>query len=208
MDAYYMILPDKSRIGPLTASQLLQKGMTPESPVWHEGLADWCAAKEVPALASLLANPSRAVRSSVVFVDEDAAVSNPESGDIDEPEEQPSASSRIIFPSVVTIIEACVPWILFMLFYDSISSNVMFGGINQIYEANIFWPITFAGVYMFCVLFGLMAILSAARADRCEALGLNAKARKSRGKISAWLFFSAIFCLASLFIMLFPIILD
>ena len=48
----YWIIIDNKHAGPYSATQLIDAGLTPETLVWHEGLADWAKAGEVPELAA------------------------------------------------------------------------------------------------------------------------------------------------------------
>ena len=48
-----------TRVGPLSVSQLAERGIDPSTPVWTAGMPDWTRADRVPELASLLANRTR-----------------------------------------------------------------------------------------------------------------------------------------------------
>lgn len=50
---YWTIIDDR-HAGPFTAGQLMDRGLTPETPVWHAGLPDWVAAGEIDELRILL----------------------------------------------------------------------------------------------------------------------------------------------------------
>ena len=50
---YWTIIDDR-HAGPFTAEQLMERGLTPETPVWHAGLPDWVAAGEIDELRILL----------------------------------------------------------------------------------------------------------------------------------------------------------
>lgn len=51
----YWIIVDNRHAGPYTADALISMGITPDSPVWHEGLVDWTPAGEIPELAAMMA---------------------------------------------------------------------------------------------------------------------------------------------------------
>jgi len=53
--AQYYLVKDKQRVGPFDVAQLLQNGLTPDSLVWCEGMANWTKASEVAELATALA---------------------------------------------------------------------------------------------------------------------------------------------------------
>lgn len=50
---YYLYIDDQQR-GPFSIEQLAEMGITPETEVWTEGMADWKQAGDVPALTTLL----------------------------------------------------------------------------------------------------------------------------------------------------------
>lgn len=49
----YWIYDGAAERGPYTIDQLRQLGIAPSTPVWREGLADWCRADLLPELAAL-----------------------------------------------------------------------------------------------------------------------------------------------------------
>lgn len=51
----YYIIKNNNRIGPIGYADLMSYGLTPDTPVWHEGMADWKAASTLPELAELFA---------------------------------------------------------------------------------------------------------------------------------------------------------
>lgn len=56
MEKEYYIVVDDNRIGPLSLTQLAERGIEPSTLVWTAGLADWTRADCVPELATVLAN--------------------------------------------------------------------------------------------------------------------------------------------------------
>ena len=50
----YFIIENGQQVGPLTIDQLRSKGITGETNVWHEGMAQWGKAKDIPEIASIL----------------------------------------------------------------------------------------------------------------------------------------------------------
>lgn len=50
---YYLFINDEQR-GPYSIEQLAEMGITPETEVWTEGMADWKQAGDVPQLTALL----------------------------------------------------------------------------------------------------------------------------------------------------------
>ena len=56
MEKEYYIVVDDNRVGPLSFTQLSERGIEPSTLVWTAGMADWSRADTVPELAPLLAN--------------------------------------------------------------------------------------------------------------------------------------------------------
>ena len=44
----YFFVKDNQKMGPVPFEQLLANGLTPESLVWSEGMANWTPAGQVP----------------------------------------------------------------------------------------------------------------------------------------------------------------
>lgn len=59
MEKEYYIVVDDNRVGPLTMTQLSERGIEPSTLVWTAGMADWTRADNVPELAPLIANRTR-----------------------------------------------------------------------------------------------------------------------------------------------------
>ena len=53
MNAYFYIDKNNVQRGPVAGERLLEFGVTPETPVWCEGMADWMPAETVDELKSL-----------------------------------------------------------------------------------------------------------------------------------------------------------
>ena len=50
----YFIIENGQQAGPFTIDQLRSKGVTGETNVWREGMAQWGKAKDIPEIASIL----------------------------------------------------------------------------------------------------------------------------------------------------------
>ena len=50
----YYIAENGNQVGPLEINQLLSRGVTVNTLVWHEGMTEWAPAGSVPELAQLL----------------------------------------------------------------------------------------------------------------------------------------------------------
>lgn len=81
---------DNSHAGPFTAGQLADMGISPETLVWHEGLADWTPARDIPALAYIFAVEAEVDDAPVAIEENQAApVDTPRQELVDETESQP-----------------------------------------------------------------------------------------------------------------------
>lgn len=192
MNLYYMVLPDKSQIGPMTIDELLKNGLDADTYVWCEEFSDWTQAKNVPELQSVLD-----------LSDEEESGKKRTNGGGRTKEH----TTKMLAASFMTTCWACVPWILFLLFYDRLAMNMMFGGVNQIIQADIIWPAAVGGTYFLCIFLGLLSILKAAKADRYKLIGEAVRARRAMGASRGLLTFSTIFGLITLAVELYPIIL-
>lgn len=55
MKQYYLVI-NGEKSGPFTIDQLATQQLTPETPVWTEGMSDWVPAQQVAELSSLFAS--------------------------------------------------------------------------------------------------------------------------------------------------------
>lgn len=53
---YYIII-DGAQHGPFSKEELRARGITPDTMVWHEGMADWAKASTVSSLSDLFSRP-------------------------------------------------------------------------------------------------------------------------------------------------------
>ena len=59
MEKEYYIVEGDTRVGPLSMTQLAEKGIEPSTLVWTAGMADWARADSLPELASIIANRTK-----------------------------------------------------------------------------------------------------------------------------------------------------
>ena len=55
MKQYYLVI-NGEKSGPFTIDQLTTQQVTPQTPVWTEGMSDWVPAQQVAELSSLFAS--------------------------------------------------------------------------------------------------------------------------------------------------------
>ena len=58
IDTGWFAMFGERRVGPMTIAELINNGLTPSHPVWHEGLTDWQPASSVPEVMNQI-NASR-----------------------------------------------------------------------------------------------------------------------------------------------------
>ena len=56
MEKEYYIVEGDTRVGPLSMTQLSERGIEPSTLVWTAGMSDWARADSLAELAPLLAN--------------------------------------------------------------------------------------------------------------------------------------------------------
>lgn len=54
MKKYYIVVNNQS-VGPYDIEELRMQGVTPQTPVWYDGLSDWTPAGQIPELSVLFA---------------------------------------------------------------------------------------------------------------------------------------------------------
>lgn len=67
MEKEYYIVEGDTRVGPLSMSQLAEKGIEPSTLVWTAGMANWTRADNVAELAPMLANRVRMDQNESAF---------------------------------------------------------------------------------------------------------------------------------------------
>ena len=50
----YWTIKDNRHAGPFSAQQLADMGITPDTPVWHEGLPDWVPARQIREIVDIM----------------------------------------------------------------------------------------------------------------------------------------------------------
>lgn len=158
MEKEYYIVVDDNRVGPLSFTQLSERGIEPSTLVWTAGMADWTRADCVPELASLLASRTR----------------------IDEQESAFGAYARPEEPSSRHLQSYNEP-----RNYDAFNNGVNQGGEYSNPPTN--WKTlaivaTFTGLIFSCIggIFGVIAWVNANKAENAMRFGDDFTAR------SAW----------------------
>ncbi len=96
---FYVIINDQEQ-GPFTMDQLATMGITPETEVWTQGMADWQQAGDVPALTTLLQqlefqrHTAPATPPARAFVTQPRPVPQPQYEPIYEPQYEPQQPAQ------------------------------------------------------------------------------------------------------------------
>lgn len=113
----YWLMKGGVRLGPMGFSELVRAIDSPASPVWREGLPDWCAAENVPELAGLfrVQQPVMPPAASFSAVQQPAPAAAPgASGE----ETEPMPPTYLAW-SVVTMLLCCLPTGIAALVYST-----------------------------------------------------------------------------------------
>lgn len=111
----FFIVENNQQAGPFTLEEMAARGVTPSTPVWHEGMSDWTPAGNLPELASLFAAHSPSCQTS--------ANCNP----------QPSPSNEVcpktwLAESILITLFCCIPFgIVGIVKASSVSSKFSVG---------------------------------------------------------------------------------
>ena len=123
---FHLIVNGKQE-GPFTVEELSQKGITPESEVWAEGMADWAQAGDVPELTAVLQRAEFEAAQQAAR----AAEARPTMGQPYEPSSPPSYVPPQV-PPRVPVQDAppkksgCTPWLVAALILAILFGTMVF----------------------------------------------------------------------------------
>lgn len=112
----FFIVENNQQAGPFSVEEMAMHGVTPSTPVWREGMADWTPAGNVPELASLFSTSRPQPQSSYQGC-------NPDSNPM-----QPVCPKTWLLESILVTIFCCVPFgIVGIIKASSVSSKFAAG---------------------------------------------------------------------------------
>ncbi len=123
---FHLIVNGKQE-GPFTIEELSQRGITPESEVWAEGMADWTQAGDVPELTAVLQRAEFEAAQQAAR----AAEARPTMGQPYEPSTPPSYVPPQV-PPRVPVQDAppkksgCTPWLVAVLILAILFGTMVF----------------------------------------------------------------------------------
>ncbi len=123
---FHLIVNGKQE-GPFTVEELSHKGITPESEVWAEGMADWAQAGDVPELTAVLQRAEFEAAQQAAR----AAEARPTMGQPYEPSTPPSYVPPQVPPRVPVQDEppkksGCTPWLVAALILAILFGTMVF----------------------------------------------------------------------------------
>lgn len=123
---FHLIVNGKQE-GPFTVEELSQRGITPESEVWAEGMADWAQAGDVPELTAVLQRAEFEAAQQAAR----AAEARPTMGQPYEPSTPPSYVPPQVPPRVPVQDEppkksGCTPWLVAALILAILFGTMVF----------------------------------------------------------------------------------
>lgn len=221
MKQYYMVLPDGSQSAPMSAEELVRNGLNANSYVWADGMSEWAQAKDVPELKAILSPGNPPMMPPRSKKDEMKAKFNQKmnkakgmTDNIRRNVQQATddvvkkVNSAMLRPTIISIITAGLPWIFFLNLHIKIARNAMFGGINQLYEPNIFWPVFLAVVYVFSVYLGMQSILKGGEADMARVEQRDEDFNSLQALATRFSYMSIILCVITIILMIFPLFIN
>ena len=123
---FHLIVNGKQE-GPFSVEELSQRGITPESEVWAEGMADWAQAGDVPELTAVLQRAEFEAAQQAAR----AAEARPTMGQPYEPSTPPSYVPPQVPPRVPVQDEppkksGCTPWLIAALILAILFGTMVF----------------------------------------------------------------------------------
>lgn len=162
---YYIISPSREQLGPFTAEQLLEHGLTLNSIVWTEGLPDWVAASSIPELRQLIEQHQ--------YIPPMPPPINPLMGNAEEPK---GPAMRPPYPSYG--MPQAGP--------DAHSSSM------QQSKPDSYMALSILATLLCCLPFGIVAIIAASKVDTLWNSGKHEEARRASRAARNWVIISAI----------------
>ncbi len=112
----YWAIVNGVRLGPMGLEELARLSLSPETPVWHPGLADWCAASTIPELRACM----EANIPPVPPVPSYFSMQVPQTPYIPEvPRQQQPMPPTYLVWSILTMLFCCVPTGIVAIVYSS-----------------------------------------------------------------------------------------
>lgn len=169
MKQYYLVI-NGEKSGPFTIDQLATQQLTPETPVWTEGMSDWVPAQQVAELSSLFASQAPIPEASQPTATPQASAYNaaPAYGN-----PQPQAPNTQVVPpnylvwSILVTLFCCIPGGVVAIVYSTqVSSRFQQGdyaGANESSRNARKWVIisAIAAAAVWVIYFIILAVTGA-----------------------------------------------
>ncbi|WP_308593573.1 CD225/dispanin family protein [uncultured Porphyromonas sp.] len=169
MKQYYLVI-NGEKSGPFTIDQLATQQLTPETPVWTEGMSDWVPAQQVAELSSLFASQAPIPEASQPTATPQAPAYNaaPAYGN-----PQPQAPNTQVVPpnylvwSILVTLFCCIPGGVVAIVYSTqVSSRFQQGdyaGANESSRNARKWVIisAIAAAAVWIIYFIILAVTGA-----------------------------------------------
>lgn len=169
----YWTIKDGQHAGPYTALQLADMGITPDTPVWHEGLTDWVAAREIAEIASIMVARQNGAAPVAPAPDQPCEPQQPQCGPQPEPQTQygpqPREYGGYVQPQGAPARASHAP-----MYPEQPAAAVPEGECPPAYLA---WSIV--SLILCCIPLGVVAIIFSAQVKPAWRRGEAAKARRA-----------------------------
>lgn len=178
--------------GPMQIEELIRMGITAETYIWREGLADWVQAREVPELAGFFIVPgaeSDAQQGGGDFVVGEQPAAGETSADVSagEPagtERQPQGNNESWQPSGSGQVQGGEPWQPVANVQQAFRAQPFHAQVPPCPPTNLVWAIIVT--ILCCQIFGIVAIVYAAQVKSKYDMGQYEKAVKYSENAALW----------------------
>lgn len=201
----YYIFKNNQNVGPLTAEQLVQQGLSPNTPVWTEGMPKWTTASNVPELMAIMMSEDS---NSTKKITPPALPPNQQTFDLpqnQQPVQQPQPQSPYQRPNqpLTTKISTQTKFkfvLCAILAFTAIVGLVMF--INSFTFFNKYLKMVASFVDVSFTLFGILALISSVAIIAISVVLALRIIKRQKFAFLSFAFFATTFLLALLDILL------
>ena len=227
MKEYYITNADKKQIGPIAFERLLDYGLTENSYVWTDGMADWELASKVPELRRLLRgervehnNISRGTNMMQpghhrVYNDgrpRDNGYSRSDYRDRrddynrdDEGTTRIGAGGRTKGMVWISLLACLLPWGTLLGTFQLTGDTITFAYLSP-FASTPMWTFLTPVLYLTSLFMGVMAVTQSAMTDTLLYIGDERRAKAPRTFSKFFIFLSIIASIGVAVMMVFPII--
>lgn len=127
----YWVIIDNQKVGPMSLMELRRIPLTPDTMVWHTGMADWRKAASFPELAPLFGPAQPQAGAENYYAPQPGGMQQPQTAGYYRPQPQPvrppMPETYLGWNIAAIILCCCIPAIIGVIYSSKVSSRYMRG---------------------------------------------------------------------------------